>query len=102
MFFSFTPLNYQTNENIFAAKTNNNNGAAKAFEIGENLYDDYGDTKMVNKAIEKLDELMVKEQPFFMALGFLKPHLPFNAPKKYWDLYDEKDIECIPQGHART
>ena len=48
---------YQTNENIFAAKTNDNNGAAKAFEIGENLNDDYGDTKMVNKAIEKLDEL---------------------------------------------
>jgi arylsulfatase A-like enzyme len=84
---------YQTNENIFAAKTNNNNGAAKAFEIGENLNDDYGDTKMVNKAIEKLDELTLKEQPFFMALGFLKPHLPFNAPKKYWDLYNEKDIE---------
>ena len=84
---------YQTKENIFAAKTNDNNGAAKAFEIGENLNDDYGDTKMVNKAIEKLDELTVKEQPFFMALGFLKPHLPFNAPKKYWDLYNEKDIE---------
>ena len=84
---------YQTKENISAAKTNNNNGAAKAFEIGENLNDDYGDTKMVNKAIEKLDELTAKEQPFFMALGFLKPHLPFNAPKKYWDLYNEKDIE---------
>jgi arylsulfatase A-like enzyme len=84
---------YQTNENIFAAKTNDNNGAAKAFEIGENLNDDYGDTKMVKKAIEKLDELTGKEQPFFMALGFLKPHLPFNAPKKYWDLYNEKDIE---------
>ena len=28
-----------------------------------------------------------------MALGFLKPHLPFNAPKKYWDLYNKKDIE---------
>ena len=84
---------YQTKENIFAAKTNDNNGAAKAFEIGENLNDDYGDTKMVNKAIEKLDELTEKEQPFFMALGFLKPHLPFNAPKKYWDLYNEKDIE---------
>ena len=84
---------YQTKENIFAAKTNDNNGAAKAFEIGENLNDDYGDTKMVNKAIEKLDELTGKEQPFFMALGFLKPHLPFNAPKKYWDLYNEKDIE---------
>ena len=84
---------YQTKENIEAAETNNNNGAAEAFEVGENLIDDYGDTKMVNKAIEQLDELTKKEQPFFMALGFLKPHLPFNAPKKYWDMYQENDIE---------
>ena len=84
---------YQTKENILAVDTNNNNGAAKAFEIGENLIDDYADTKMVSKAIEQLNQLTKKEQPFFMALGFLKPHLPFNAPKKYWDLYNEKDIE---------
>jgi arylsulfatase A-like enzyme len=84
---------YQTKENLMAADTNNNNGAAKAFEVGENLLDDYADTKMVNKAIEKLNELTKKGQPFFMALGFLKPHLPFNSPKKYWDLYKEEDIE---------
>jgi arylsulfatase A-like enzyme len=84
---------YQTKENLMAVETNNNEGAAKAFEVGDNLLDDYADTKMVNKAIEKLDELTKKEQPFFIALGFLKPHLPFNAPKKYWDLYNEKDIE---------
>ena len=87
---------YQTKENLMAADTNNNNGAAKAFEVGENLIDNYADTKMVNKAIEKLNELTKKEQPFFMALGFLKPHLPFNAPKKYWDLYNEEDIELAP------
>ena len=75
---------YQTKENILAVDTNNNNGAAKAFEIGENLIDDYADTKMVSKAIEQLNQLTKKKQPFFMALGFLKPHLPFNAPKKYW------------------
>ena len=46
---------YQTQENIIAAETNNNNGAAKAFEIGESLNDIYADTKMINKAIKKLD-----------------------------------------------
>ena len=61
---------YQTKENILAVDTNNNNGAAKAFEIGENLIDDYADTKMVSKAIEQLNQLTKKEQPFFMALGF--------------------------------
>ena len=33
------------------------------------------------------------EKPFFMAVGYKKPHLPFNAPKKYWDLYDVEKIE---------
>ena len=32
-------------------------------------------------------------QPFFLAVGFKRPHLPFNAPTKYWDLYDEGEIQ---------
>ena len=34
----------------------------------------------------------MKDDPFFLALGFHKPHLPFNSPKKYWDLYDRESI----------
>ncbi|HJN13516.1 MAG: sulfatase [Pirellulaceae bacterium] len=33
-----------------------------------------------------------KNQPFFAAVGFLRPHLPFNAPRKYWDLYDPDSL----------
>jgi iduronate 2-sulfatase len=36
----------------------------------------------------------VKDQPFFLAVGFWKPHAPFNAPKKYWDLYDR---DALPE-----
>ena len=32
------------------------------------------------------------ENHFYLA-GFVKPHLPFNAPKKYWDLYNSSDIK---------
>jgi iduronate 2-sulfatase len=51
----------------------------------------YQDGMTADKAIEELRRL--KGRPFFLAAGFLKPHLPFNAPKKYWDLYSPEDIE---------
>ena len=35
----------------------------------------------------------MKDQPFFLAAGFRKPHLPFVAPKKYYDLYPEESIK---------
>ena len=39
--------------------------------------------------------------PFFLSVGFFKPHLPFNAPKKYWDLYDRAAFE-LPEGLHET
>ena len=47
-------------------------------------------------ALSKLKELKQKDKPFFLGVGFFKPHLPFTAPKKYWDLYDPKDIPLSP------
>ncbi len=44
-----------------------------------------------DKAIELLRQL--KDKPFFLAVGFLKPHLPFVAPKKYFELYDRSQVE---------
>ena len=48
----------------------------------------------------KLKQLKEKDQPFFMAVGFLKPHLPFIAPQKYWDPYDREQIQLPDKGWA--
>jgi arylsulfatase A-like enzyme len=56
----------------------------------------YHDGRDADKAIEVLGELArgFREagRPFFLATGFHKPHLPFNAPRRYWDLYDRDRI----------
>jgi arylsulfatase A-like enzyme len=67
-------------------------GRTPATERGEVDDGGYPDALIAEAAIEKLRELKVGEQNFFLAVGFIKPHLPFNAPAKYWDLYDESKI----------
>lgn len=46
------------------------------------------DGHIARLGIELLRDLHGKKQPFFLAIGFKKPHLPFVAPIKYWDMYD--------------
>lgn len=59
----------------------------------EDVEDDgYPDGLNSIEAIKQLNSLVNETKPFFLAVGFYKPHLPFNAPKKYWDLYDRKKI----------
>ena len=50
----------------------------------------YYDGRVAAEAVRVLGE--IKDRPFFLAVGFWKPHAPFNAPKKYWDLYDRAKI----------
>lgn len=54
------------------------------------------DGQLADAAIEALRQ--VRGGPFFMAVGFLRPHLAFVAPKKYWDLYDPARISLAENG----
>ncbi len=56
----------------------------------------YLDGIVCTAAESAIDELAGRDNPFFLAVGFRKPHLPFCAPKKYWDLY-ERDEVPLPQ-----
>lgn len=54
--------------------------------------DAYYDGRVAEKAVEVLRSFKKRKRPFFLAVGFWKPHTPFNAPKKYWDLYDREKV----------
>jgi len=63
-----------------------------AFESPEAEDTDYADGRVAAETIERLKAARKRRDsegtPFFIAAGFARPHLPFSAPQKYWDLYD--------------
>jgi iduronate 2-sulfatase len=67
-------------------------GRGPAWENADVPDNAYSDGFYADRAIEMLGELKNSKKPFFFGVGFHKPHLPFNAPKKYWDLYDPDGI----------
>jgi iduronate 2-sulfatase len=91
----------------YAFPKNSRKGQSKGL-IAENadVEDDaYVDGRITQDAVSAIRRLAGKNQPFFLAVGFLKPHSPYNAPSKYWDLYKRDDMsplgpESRPQGAA--
>jgi arylsulfatase A-like enzyme len=74
-----------------------------SFEVSSKDDSQLPDGATANEAVKRLAALKAKGEPFFLAVGFLKPHLPFVAPKKYWDLYDPNSIplpaiDHLPKG----
>jgi iduronate 2-sulfatase len=63
-----------------------------AWECADVPDETYGDGIIAAEAVRRLKAAASNDQPFFMAVGFLKPHLPFVAPKKYWDLHDPTQL----------
>ncbi len=83
------------------------NYQVKPYEMADVPDTGYPDGLITELAMEKLGELVNKDEPFFLGVGFFKPHLPFNAPKKYWDLYNEDEIPLshnpfIPENVSRA
>ena len=55
----------------------------------------YFDGRIAQLAVEALRKRAKTGEPFFLGVGFWKPHTPFNAPKRYWDLYRREEIPAI-------
>jgi len=66
-------------------KTGDKAAATECVDVHDTAY---WEGKMAREAIHFLNEMKEKDRNFFLAVGFLKPHLPFSAPKKYWDMHD--------------
>ena len=77
---------------VAANSTPKSEGNGPAFEAADVHDTMYNDGRTTLRALAKLEELKAMKQPFFLGVGFFKPHLPFNAPKKYWDMYDPQKI----------
>lgn len=93
----FNPAQWGTGWNAFfgyadGSNRQSENGDVKPFENSPVDDDGYVDGVTASLAVEKVKELAAKQQPFFLGVGFFKPHLPFTAPQKYWDLYDESKL----------
>jgi iduronate 2-sulfatase len=58
------------------------------------------DGELANLAIQALQELSRADEPFFLAVGFIRPHLPFTPPRRYWDLYDRNALEIAGEATA--
>ncbi len=67
-----------------------NNGPAWEMEdVHDSLYFDGAQVELAKRTLARLSK---SDQPFYLALGFFRPHLPFAVPKKYWDLYNKDSI----------
>ncbi|MFY0714923.1 sulfatase [Seonamhaeicola sp. NFXS20] len=56
----------------------------------------YPDGLIADEGMKQLEALASGEKPFFLAIGLIKPHLPFGVPKKYLDMYSDVEIAPIP------
>ena len=69
-------------------------GSVKDVVLAPEVKDaDLTDGQIRINGVKLLQQMSKSDQPFFVAVGFKKPHLPFVAPKKYWDMYDRDQFK---------
>ncbi|MFL2847901.1 MAG: sulfatase [Coraliomargaritaceae bacterium] len=111
--FSMGKIYHYANDNVKAWDLIDRVGYFKAYQLPENQgtgkspayesapveYNAYPTGIMTDKIIQQMRDAKDANEPRFFTAGFSKPHLPFVAPKKYWDLYNEEDL-ALPSNYT--
>ncbi len=85
-------MSHSTNLDPDTAAVKSADGRNRMYESPDVPDNAYPDGKVAEKTIADLRRLKASGKPFFLACGFIRPHMPFYAPRKYWDLYEREQI----------
>ena len=79
-------------------------GGTMSWLAGPGEDEDHTDGMVATESIKLLRQYAKTKQPFFLGVGFYKPHTPYVAPAKYWELYDRDsiDVPTVPEGYLDT
>lgn len=93
----------EARDEIFSLKKGSY-GATLSWLASEAKDEEHTDGMVATESIKLLEQYAKDDKPFFLGVGFYKPHTPFVAPKKYFDLYDKKDLKIptTPEGYMNT
>lgn len=80
----------EKNKSIAEGDDQGRGPAFEKYDVSDHVYPD---GRLTDKTIADMNRLKEIKNPFFLAVGYLKPHLPFNAPKRFWDLYERENID---------
>ena len=95
---------YQLAKNIEFYRATDRGPAYESADVSDGTYID---GMLTEKVIRDLKRLKTSNKPFLLTAGFIAPHLPFNAPTKYWNMYDRKEIKqpdnnYVPKNAPKT
>ncbi len=87
---------YSSKKPLWVAENHQHDGPKPCVEMIVKPDSAYQDGDLTDNAIQRLRIASRKKQPFFLAVGYKKPHLPYVCPEKYSDLYERSKIKLSP------